>query len=281
VSTLGAGLLLAGISAVASSSAHALLKGGDDKFAVQAWSCVIAMLAALPFVFWVGLPETATIPWLLAGWVLHTIYYVVLIWSYNSTDFSVAFPIARGITPIATAILGIVFLGDNLSAVTLTGIFVISGGIVLLSFNQSITRSGLVAALLTGLINTVFTIVDAKGMRVADSMMNFLVWYYILDGFSMPMLFAARAKLRMKQVAMDNARHGLSTGFVTLFAFVPTLIAYRLAPVGAVSAIRATSVIFSLLIGRSLLSEALDGKRIGGAILVVAGALAIIAGSAF
>lgn len=280
MSAVALGLALAGVSAVASSSAHALLKSGGDKFAVQAWSSVLGLVVALPFVFWVGLPECALWLWLFAGWVLHTIYYLVLVWSYSASDYSVAYPIARGITPIFTAALGILFLGDTLDPLTLAGVAIISGGIFMLSFNSAISRSGLIAAGFAGLLNTAFTLVDAKGMRVALDPVNFLVWYYILDGISMPLLFAIRARGQLAGIAAANARIGLSSGVMALFAFLPTLIAFRLAPVGAVSAIRATSVIFSLLLGGGLLQERLDGRRISGALLVTVGAIAIIGGTA-
>ena len=279
MSLVGVGLALAGVSAVASSSAHALLKSGGDKFAVQAWSSMLGLGLALPFLFWVGLPERALWFWLFAGWMLHTLYYLVLIWSYSSSDYSVAYPIARGIVPILTTVLGIGLLGDRLSLPVLAGVIIISIGIFLLGFNRAMSRSGLLAAGLAGLLNTLFTLVDAKGMRVAGDPMNFLVWYYILDGISMPLLFALRSRSKMAEVAAANARTGIFVGIASLFAFLPTLIAFRLAPVGAVSAIRATSVIFSLLFGGQLLKEQLDSRRIWGAMLVTLGAVAIIAGA--
>jgi drug/metabolite transporter (DMT)-like permease len=276
MSMVALGLALAGVSAVASSSAHALLKSGGDKFAVQAWSSVVGLLLALPFMFWVGPPERILWPWLLAGWLLHTFYYLALIWSYHSSDYLVAYPIARGITPIFTAVLGILLLGDKLDPLTLAGVVIISGGIVMLSLNGAISRSGLLAAGTAGLLNTAFTLVDAKGMRLAADPANFLVWYYIFDGISMPLLFVIRARGQLTVIAAANARTGIASGVMALFAFLPTLIAFRLAPVGAVSAIRATSVIFSLLLGGGLLKEYLDGRRVAGALLVTAGALAII-----
>jgi drug/metabolite transporter (DMT)-like permease len=279
MSLVGVGLALAGVSAVASSSAHALLKSGGDKFAVQAWSSLIGLALALPFLFWVGLPERALWFWLFAGWVLHTLYYLVLIWSYSSSDYSVAYPIARGILPIFTTVLGISLLGDRLSPTVLAGVIIISIGIFLLGYNRTMSRGGLLAAGLAGLLNTLFTLVDAKGMRVAVDPMTFLVWYYILDGISMPLLFALRSRSKLAEVAAVNARTGITVGIASLFAFLPTLIAFRLAPVGAVSAIRATSVIFSLLLGGQLLKEQLDSRRIWGAMLVTLGAVAIIAGA--
>jgi drug/metabolite transporter (DMT)-like permease len=280
VAAVMGGLALALVSAVASSSAHALLKSGNDKLAVQAWTQFTALLIALPFVFWVGLPERATWIWLFAGWVLHTVYYLVLNWSYSNSDYSVAYPVARGITPIATALLGVALLGDSLGWVSMAGVVVISAGILLLSVNGSITRRGLMAAMLAGLLNTAFSLTDAQGIRVAENPANFLVWYYIIDGISMPLLLLLRTKGDVRSAATSSAKIGFASGIISVFAFLPTLIAFRLAPVGAVSAIRATSVIFSLMFGGRLLKEQLDGRRIGGAILVTLGAVAIIGGTA-
>lgn len=276
MSSVALGLAFAGVSAVASSSAHALLKSGGDKFAVQAWSSLVGMLLALPFTAWVGLPEPQLWFWLFAGWLLHTFYYLVLIWSYSTSDYSVAYPIARGVTPIATAGLGILLLGDRLDPLMLAGVLIISGGIFMLSFRHGISRAGLIAAGLAGVLNTAFTLIDAKGMRLAVDPLNFLIWFYILDGIAMPLFFAIRAKGQFPGIARANARNGLASGVMALFAFLPTLIAFRLAPVGAVSAIRATSVIFSLFLGGGLLNERLDGRRIAGALCVTAGALVII-----
>jgi drug/metabolite transporter (DMT)-like permease len=279
LSAVALGLALAGVSAVASSSAHAVLKSGDDTLSVQAWAQLTCLLIALPFVFWVGLPERALWPWLFAGWVLHTLYYLVLNWSYNTSDYSAAYPIARGIIPILTAIFGVLLLGDQLDPLTMAGVGVISAGIILLSYKGAMSRSGLIAAGLAGLLNTAFTLIDAKGMRLAVDPINFLVWYYILDGISMPVLLAVRSRGNVVAIAAANARIGITQGVIVLFSFLPALIAFRLAPVGAVAGIRTTNVIISLLLGRHLLKERLDGRRIAGALCVTFGALAIIAGS--
>jgi drug/metabolite transporter (DMT)-like permease len=278
--SVSAGLALAGLSALASSSSHALLKSGHDKLAMQAWTQITPALLALPLVFWVGLPESQILPWLAAGWVLHTAYYMVLVWSYSVSDYTVAFPIARGIIPVVTTLFGISLLGDALNPMAIAGIAIVSVGIFLISFNQGVSRSGLMAAGIAGLINAAFSLIDAKGIRLAENPANFLVWYYIFDGISMPLLFAVRNKGRIWEAGGADARNGITSGITSIFAFLPTLIAFRFAPVGAVSAIRATSVIFSLFLGGGLLKEQLSGRRIAGALLVTIGAVAIIGGTA-
>jgi drug/metabolite transporter (DMT)-like permease len=272
------GLGLAGLSAIGSSAAHALLKSGEDMVAVQAWSSLLALGLALPLLFWVGAPEPSIIPWLAAGWALHTIYYLLLIRSYSISDYSLAYPIARGVVPIGTTLLGVALLGDRPENVAIVGALAIGIGIMVLGLREgAMSREGLLFAILCGLVNMAFTLVDAKALRTADNFMNFLVWYFILDGISMPLLFAVRNWGNMRSAAMASARHGLSAGVMALIAYVPALIAYRFAPVGVVSAIRATSPLFGMLFAGRYLDEAVDWRRIIGAALVTGGACAIIA----
>jgi drug/metabolite transporter (DMT)-like permease len=276
------GIGLAALSAIGSSSAHALLKSGEDKIAIQAWSSVLALSLALPFLFWVGAPEPAISPWLLAGWVLHSIYYLLLIRSYSISDYSLAYPIARGVVSIGTTALGIVLLGDQLSTIAIGGALAIGTGIMVLGLRgAAMTREGLLFAILCGLVNTAFTLVDAKALRTADNFMNFIIWYFILDGLFMPALFIARNRGQIRSPATASARHGLSAGIMALIAYVPALIAYRFAPVGVVSAIRATSPLFGMIFAGRFLDEAVDGQRIAGAALVTGGAIAIIIGAQF
>jgi multidrug transporter EmrE-like cation transporter len=194
VSATIAGIALADLSAMGSSGAHALLKAGDDKVAVQAWSSLLGLTLALPMAALVGLPEPAIIPWLAAGWALHTLYYLLLIRSDSMSDYSLAYPIARGVVPIGTTLLGIALLGDELNALAIVGVAAITVGILLLGLRGTVmSREGLAVAAVVGLVNTAFTLFDAKALRMANDFLNFLVWFLILDGLSMPVLFAAQS----------------------------------------------------------------------------------------
>ncbi len=273
------GLLLAAVSAVTTSFAHALLKAGGDKLAVQAWVRLTGLAFALPLAAWIGLPPPNLWPWLIAAGLIHAVYQYVLIHSYSLSDFSVAYPIARGATPIFTAALGIGLLGDRLSPLVLGGVFIVSLGILSLSWGGSISLRGFAAAAFAGLLTTAYSLVDAKGVRLAPMASTFIIWFYLADGVSMPLLLIARDKAQFPKALAANWRTGLAAGIAALAAFVPALFAFDLAPVGAVAAIRESSVIISLAIAALLLKETVDAKRAGGALLVAAGTLAIIAGS--
>ncbi len=280
MSPVAFGLILAFVSALTTSFAHALLKAGEDKLAVQAWVRLTELALALPLAIWIGLPPEKLWPWLIGAGLIHAVYQYVLIYSYGTSDFSVAFPIARGATPVFTAALGIGLLGDKLSPLVLAGVVIISLGILSLGRAGSISKRGFLAATFAGLLTTTYTLVDARGVRLAPAAPIFIIWFFVADGLSMPVLLLIRDKGRVTKALSQNWQIGILAGFVALAAFVPALFAFDLAPVGAVAAIRETSVIISLAIAALLLKEEIDTKRLGGALLVTAGAIAIIVGSA-
>ncbi len=104
---MAVGLALALFSAITSAFAHATLKSGDDKLAVMAWIRLCELATALPFVLWIGLPPGDLWLWIAAAVAVHALYQLILSWSYTVSDFTAAYPIARGFTPIFTALLGI------------------------------------------------------------------------------------------------------------------------------------------------------------------------------
>lgn len=283
-----AGLALALFSAVTSSLAHALLKSGEDKLAVQAWIRLTELVVAAPLVLWIGLPPANLWPWLIAAMAIHAVYQLVLSWSYALSDFSAAYPIARGFAPIFTALAGMAFLGDRIDGLALVGIAIVSTGILCLAGNRAISRTGLVAAACTGLLTTCYTLVDAKGVRLAPDALTFIVWFFLLDSISMPVaLFARSGRNAFALLAHDifallahDMKPGLLAGIMAPVSFAPALFALGLAPVGVIAAVRESSVVFGLALGAVFLKERVSRLRVGGALLVTLGTLTVIARSA-
>ena len=274
------GLALAVFSALTTAAAHGFVKSGRDKLAVQAWVRVTGFAVAGPLAFWIGLPPSYLWPWLLAAAATHGVYQAVLSWSYSLSDFSVAYPIARGVAPVLTAIMGVLLLGDTLGPALAVSIAVVSLGIVALAGGRTISLPGLIAATGTGILTTAYSIIDAKGMRLSPDLLTFIVWFFVLDTVSMPLLFLVMRGRAAPAAFLANRRAGFSAAIMAPVSFIPALYAFALAPVGAVAAIRETSVLVGLLIGSHVLREAVDARRLGGAALIMAGALGIIAASA-
>lgn len=85
-----------------------MLKAGKDKLAVRALIGLTGLVGMIGPALWIGRPSAAVMPWLLAAVALHVVYQLVLIAAYAEADFSLAFPIARGIAPVGTTIMAFV-----------------------------------------------------------------------------------------------------------------------------------------------------------------------------
>ena len=275
------GILLAILSSFTTAAAHALLKAGKDKLAVRALIGAFGTVAMAPACLVVPLPTVAMLPWLLTASALHTIYQLVLIRAYEANDFAVAYPLARGVAPIATAALGIIFLGDRITILGLLGIGAVSAGIILIVYGQSIALAGLVAAGTAGLLTTAYTVVDAYTIRLAPIAMTFVAWFFLLDGLIMFPIFATTRRGRILSLLRSEGRQGLMAGLTSLVGFSANLFALRLAPAGIVSALRETSVVFGMLIAAFILREQVDGRRAGGTAVIAIGGIFIVAAAAF
>jgi len=276
-----AGLLLALFSAFTSAVAHALLKAGENKLAVLAWIRIVEFVVALPFVLWIGLPPSTLWPWLFAAVAVHAAYQLVLSWSYSVSDFTAAYPIARGFVPVFTALLGMALLGERLDGFVLAGVATVSLGILVLARGRSISLSGFMAAAIAGLFTTCYMLVDAKGVRAAPDALTFVAWFFLLGAFPMPIALAVRHGRDTLALLTANRTAGLRAGVMAVVSFAPALFALGLAPVGAVAAVRESSILFGLVLGSLLLKERLGRRRLAGGLFVMAGTLIVIAGSAF
>jgi len=276
-----AGIALALFSALTSSLAHALLKSGADKLAVQAWVRLTEFALAAPIVLWIGLPPAHLWAWLVAAALIHALYQFVLSHSYTLSDFTAAYPVARGFTPIFAALLGMALLGDRIDAPALLGIAIVSAGILCLAGNRALSRAGLVFAAGTGLLTTCYTLIDARGVRAAPDALTFVAWFFLLDSIAMPLALFARSGRAAPALLARDMKPGLLAGIMSPISFAPALFAFGLAPVGVVAAVRESSIVFGLVLGALFLKERLTHLRVGGAALVTLGTLATIASSIF
>lgn len=277
--SVSGGLALAGVSALSAATSHAFLKAGEDKLAVRVWSALVCAALALPVALWAG-NLSSHLWWLLAGFALLSfINQLTLVISYQLSDFSHAYPVARGVVPLAMAILGVTYLGDTLTLPATVGIVAITCGIVALALGRGMSRNGWAAASFTGLTTIIYNLVAAHGMREAGDIIAFLAWLFVTDGLLLP----AYLLLRHRGQAFPRLRAawpiGWQAGLLTLLSFVTWSYAVRLAPVGMVAAIRESSVLIALVLAAVMLKERLDRWRIASGLLIVAGAAAIILGS--
>jgi drug/metabolite transporter (DMT)-like permease len=267
-----AGLLLAVVSAVTTAIAHSLLKQGADKLAVRAVIGLTAAAAMIAPALLAGAPPPSLRLWLFGAVVLHALYQLVLVESYRINDFSLAFPIARGIAPLLAALGAVAILGEWPSLAGAIGIGAICGGVLLFAPLRHLGARGLLFACLAGLLTALYTVVDAGGVREARQPFDFIAWFFVLDGLTMTAIFLLVRGLGRLSVLRVEARRGVIAGIMTLISFGSALVALRLASVGVVAALREMSVLVSVFIGASVFAEPLSRRKLGGAAAIALGA---------
>jgi uncharacterized membrane protein len=133
--------------------------------------------------------------------------------------------------------------------------------------------------LTTGATIALYTVIDGIGVRLSGGeALAYTAWMFLFY-WLMPLLFAAKrglaalwAPLRTAPMALGSSLVG---GLVSIAAYGIVIWALQSGAMGAVSALRETSVVFAVLIGRVFLREAVSGKRWLACIVVAAGAVCL------
>lgn len=262
---------------------NALIKTGLDRFlsiGLLSFGTGVISLACLPFV---AVPQGITWVWILLSVALHTGYKLFLVRAYNAGDFGQVYPLARGSAPLVTTLGGALLLGEYLSPLVFASIVVMCLGITLMSLRggSGLSRLNSVAvanALATSLFISAYTLTDGVGGRSAATASSYTVWLFLIDGFAMG-LFVLAVRGRAGVEAMrPEWRTGLLTGALCLAAYWIAIWAMTKAPIGAVAALRETSILFAIAISTVFLKERLSAWRIAAACLILAGVVGLRVG---
>ena len=257
---------------------NALLKSGRgdptlDTALIVAGSSVVALLC-LPFV---GVPDRASWTFMAVSAVIHFGYYVTLAGAYRRGDLSFAYPLMRGVAPLIVTLLGVLFLGEHPNAKMLTGIALISVGIMIIAWFASGRHPPAAAgwALCNAAIIAAYTLVDGAGVRASRDAAGYVTWLIFLEGLPFLAYIFARRGATAAHYFLRSWQRGIAGGAASLAAYGIVLWAMTRAPVAAVAALREVSVLFAALMGALVLKEGFGWRRMAGAASVVAGVAAL------
>jgi drug/metabolite transporter (DMT)-like permease len=251
-----------------------MIKASGDRLVGLAGMNVVSAGAALVMLPWVAWPRPEVWPVLAFSVLLHNGYKVALARVYRHGELGQAYPIARGLSPIFAALIALLALGEWPSLWQAAGIVLISCGLLAISFERRHTPLGaalLASAAVTGLTVAGYSVVDAYGTRLSGDWLSFTTWLMVLDGgVFVAMTAAVRGGSFWRTIARERWRT-LISGSLGVGAFGVFLWALSRGPVGGVSALRETSVLFASLIGVLVLKEKWSARRLGGAALITLG----------
>lgn len=262
-----AALLHAGWNAVQKSAAD------------PAWCKMVygpaSMLMLAPLALMAPFPQAQVWPWLLGGSLLHLAYAVLLYWAYEHGELGEVYPISRGASPVMVTAGGMAFAGDQMSAAQIIGVLAVCGGILALrrTGGRALPRKGLILALLTAAATAGYTVIDGIGARLADDKFGFIVWLFLINALLSGAFFWTfqRPSFAAPPPPREIAK-ALAIPVMSMAAFGLIIIATTLGPLGAISALRETSVVFAAILGWLFLREGFSPRRIAACAAVAAGA---------
>ncbi|AUQ97553.1 DMT family transporter [Phaeobacter inhibens] len=225
------------------------------------------MVASLP------LPAVASLPYIGLSTVVHFGYFYMLGRAYQHGDLSVVYPIARGVVPALVSLWAMIFIGEMLPLQAWFGIALIAFGIQLSSWKalrSGVGRGALWYALGTGFCISVYSLVDGIGVRLSGNTVSYWAWGAFLHIF-VAVFVILRKRETLPGLPLRVWALGIAGGLVSMCAYGLVLFAKNFAPLGAVSALRETSVIFAALIGFLILKEGNWQRRLGAAVLMAVG----------
>ena len=233
-------------------------------------------LLVLPVLVVVGGPGADALPWLALSGVVHVAYIIGLVGAYRHGDFSLAYPLARGGGALTAALGGALLLGDDLSGWSWAAVGVVALGLLSL-VGRGVSTAALQGALLTAVAIGTYTVIDAKGARVASSGLAYGLSTTVAAAIGISIAFLVRGRGReLLAAAPSSWRTWALAGACTATAYALVLVAVRHAPVGYVAMLRESSVVLGAAIGWLWLKEPLGGRRLVSSGIILAGLLALV-----
>ena len=267
-------------AALLHASWNAMLHGNRDRFLSMTWMSIAIAAAATLVILFTPRPANAAWPYLVASGLVHIVYNVTLVRSYRRNDLAEAYPIARGSSPLLVTLGAALFAREGIGPLHVLGIVMISGGIIAIALQgRHVSRAGVLAALTTGVTIACYTVIDGIGVRLSGGQaLAYTAWMFLFY-WLMPVLFVAMrgpvalwTPIRTAPMAVASSLIG---GLVSIAAYGIVIWALQSGAMGAVSALRETSVVFAVLIGRVFLREAVSGKRWIACVIVAGGAVCL------
>jgi drug/metabolite transporter (DMT)-like permease len=278
----GAALALVLSAAVIHATWNAMAKGARDPMAMLWWAGVLSSLVLAPPSLYVlardGFSPRA-LPFVVATVILHSMYFFSLGKAYQTGDFSVVYPMARGMGVALVPMGAYYFFDERLSRLGILGIALIGLGIFVLHWRRgawsedALLRPGTGWAIATGLCIASYSLVDKVGVSHINPLPY--LWAMML-GSCVSLLPAVRARPgSMAREWRENRLAVLLAGVLSPGGYLLVLFAFRLSKAGYVVAGREVSIVISALIGSILLKEGRLPQRLLGAAVVAFGVVCV------
>ncbi|MBM3570042.1 MAG: EamA family transporter [Alphaproteobacteria bacterium] len=269
-------VLLVLMAAASHAAWNAALKSGPDPL----WSVTVMQAAELSIglllLAFVPMPAAEAWPWLLAGAVTHTLYRIQLARTYGMGGLAELYPILRGVAPLLVTLGAAAVASEWPPPLALAGIVVVSLGLMAQSRAGAvgIPPRAILAAVLTGVLISAYTVIDGQGARLSGHAIGFAVWLLFVSGATQVIAYVGLRGFAFRGPRREVLK-SVGLGVLSMATYATVIWALSQGPMGAISALRETSVVFAAVIGRVFLGESVTPRRFAACIVVALGAVLI------
>ena len=275
------GLIL--IAAITHAGWNFVLKQAKQKLVFMWWALVVGTIGfmlllpaspPLPFRIW---------PYAISSALAEAGYYFALTWAYDSDDFSLIYPMARGTAPVLLVFWGTLFLGEHPRPTGLVGIALLvlglvvvgSGGILSLQGKTQLSTKGILAAFCAATCISIYTAIDGAAVRFVSPTPYTVLLFFFSVIFIAPAVLWRYGRRAVIVEWHANWPRIILVGILCIAAYILVLQAYTMARISYAGAAREISVVFAAFIGWRWLGESFGAVRTIGAILIFTGILVI------
>lgn len=284
-------LALIVVSALMHAVWNLLLKRSNNPEIFTWWLLTAGSIIFLPLavVLFITRPIEGPGWWFVLGTVvIHCAYFTTLARSYAQSDFSLVYPIARGLGPSLVPIIGTVVLHEVVAIPAAVGIGLVVSGIgtihwwgrfveILKDPLRLLRQPGIGYALLTGILIAFYSVWDKVGVGHVHPL---LYLYLMFLGVSLSLSGYQLRTFGPAGMITEWRRNRIAITISAILAFSAyggVLAALTTSSVSYVAPAREVGIVFGVILGLTVLKEELKASRIVGSFLIVSGLILLAA----
>ena len=257
---------------------NGMVKNHPDKAVAVAAIVFGHIPLALVAIIFLPAPTIDCIPYIVASAIVHQGYQWYLLSAYQIGDFTKVYPIARGFGPLVASLISILILGLILKSLIILSILLICFGIMILGLLDKENKNFKVLqfSLLTGFFIGLYSLIDGYGARASLSPIVYMSWSFILSATLFPIVLKIKNHKNIFQNVFNSGKQVFWIGG-TLSYIIYTIVvwAFTKAPIPMVSALRESSIFFSIFIGYFFLKEKITPTKIFSIVLILVGVVGL------
>ncbi len=212
--------------------------------------------------------------------IIHLAYSLTLQQGYKVGDFSIVYPVARGLAPMLVALFAVIIFQETLSMLVILGIIFITVSIIIFSGGIHFAKSkriliGLIYGIIIGVIITTYTLFDKSAVSIFLIPPLLLQYGGVVGQFLLLLPYLLSRKQQIVKTWQGHRQEIIGVAVLNPLAYILVLTVMIFAPVSHVAPLREMSILIGVLMGVYFLSESFGRQRMIGAVFMVLGVVAI------